>query len=44
MGKKRYWYSASIYLPEDYQSVAPVRTTFHSNLRKGLETYSYDYR
>ena len=35
MGKKDHWYSASIYLPEDYQSVAPVRTTFAQLYEKG---------
>ena len=34
-GKKDYWYSTSIYLPEDYQSVAPVRTTFAQLYEKG---------
>ena len=34
-GKKDYWYSASIYLPEDYQSVAPVRTTFAQLYERG---------
>ena len=35
MGKKDHWYSASIYLPNDYQSVAPVRTTFAQLYEKG---------
>ena len=35
MGKKDHWYSASIYLPENYQSVAPVRTTFAQLYEKG---------
>ena len=34
-GKKDYWYSASIFLPEDYKSVAPVRTTFMQLYEKG---------
>ncbi len=34
-GKKDYWYSASIYLPKDYTSVAPVRTTFMQLYEKG---------
>ena len=32
---KEYWYSASIYLPEDYISVAPVRTVFTQIYEKG---------
>ena len=34
-GKKDFWYSASIYLPKNYQSVAPVRTTFAQLYEKG---------
>tara|TARA_A100001035_G_scaffold183364_1_gene145994 strand:+ start:235 stop:1041 length:807 start_codon:yes stop_codon:yes gene_type:complete len=34
-GKKDHWYSASIYLPKDYQSVAPVKTTFVQLYEKG---------
>ncbi len=34
-GKKDYWYSLSIYLPNDYQSVAPVRTTFAQIYQRG---------
>ena len=33
--KKDHWYSASIYLPKDYQSVAPVKTTFVQLYEKG---------
>ena len=33
--KKEYWYSASIFLPKDYKSVAPVRTTFMQLYEKG---------
>ena len=33
--KKEYWYSASIYLPKGYQSVAPVRTTFAQLYERG---------
>ena len=33
--KKDYWYSASIYLPNDYQSVATVRTTFVQLYERG---------
>jgi hypothetical protein len=34
-GKKDYWYSASVYLPNDYQSVAPVRTVFAQLYERG---------
>ena len=34
-GKKDHWYAASIYLTNDYKSVAPVRTTFVQLYERG---------